>query len=125
MQCRDIMKSDVKCASPGTTVTEAAACMRDEQIGFLPVCDASGSVVGTLTDRDITVRVVADNHSPSEPVEHFMTRDVVVCLSVDDLSAARDLMIELQVSRIICVNEEGRLEGIISLSDIDQEACRG
>src|SRR3954454_22044799 len=54
MMCQDMMKSAVKCVSPTTTVEEAAVMMRDEGVGFLPVCDAARHVIGTITDRDIT-----------------------------------------------------------------------
>jgi CBS domain-containing protein len=94
--------------------------MRDEQIGFLPICDPARNVIGTLTDRDVAVRVVADNHSANEPVERFMSPGAVTCLSDEDLSAAQDLMGEMQVSRIVCVGQGGQLEGVISLSDIAQ-----
>ena len=120
MLCRDLMKGDVLYITAQTTVAEAAAIMRDEQIGFLPICDEARQVIGTLTDRDIAVRVVADNFSPDEPVGLFMTPSVVACRSDDDLTVAQDLMGEMQVSRIVCMNETGELDGVISLSDIAQ-----
>jgi len=114
------MKVDIRCATAQMTVTQAAALMRDEQIGFLPICDEWWNVIGTLTDRDIAIRVVADNHSANQPLERFMSHGAVTCRSGDDLSAAQDLMGEMRVSRIVCVSEKGRLEGVISLSDIAQ-----
>jgi CBS domain-containing protein len=120
MLCRDLMKGDVLCVKAQTTVAEAAAIMRDEQIGFLPICDEARQVIGTLTDRDIAVRVVADNFSADEPVGLFMTPSVVACRSDDNLSVAQDLMGEMQVSRIVCMSETGELDGVISLSDIAQ-----
>ena len=59
MRCREIMKSDVECVEPRATVQDAARRMRDEEIGFLPVCDDSMKVLGTVTDRDLTIRVLA------------------------------------------------------------------
>ena len=120
MLCQDLMKGDVLCVKAQTTVAEAAAIMRDEQIGFLPICDGARNVIGTLTDRDIAVRVVAENESANQPVARFMTADVVACRSDDDLSIAQDLMGEMQVSRIVCMSESGELDGVISLSDIAQ-----
>jgi len=114
------MKGDVRFATAQTTVAQAAALMRDEQIGFLPICDSVGNVIGILTDRDIAIRVVADNRSANEPVERFMSLAVVACRSDEDLSVAQDLMGEMQLSRIVCVDENGRVEGVISLSDIAQ-----
>ena len=120
MLCRDLMKGDVLCITAQTTVAEAAAIMRDEQIGFLPVCDGARNVIGTLTDRDITVRVVAEYEPTDQSVELFMSTDVVTCRSDDDLAIAQDLMGEMQISRIVCLDEDGELDGVISLSDIAQ-----
>lgn len=118
MHCSQIMKTDIECVSPQTPVRDAARKMRDHGIGFLPVCDESMRPVGTLTDRDIAVRVVAEDGSLHAPVESCMTIAVVDCRSSDSIEDARDLMEQHQVSRIMCTNEQGRIEGIISLSDI-------
>jgi CBS domain-containing protein len=120
MMCQDVMKSTVKCVAPTTTVEDAAVMMRDEGIGFLPVCDVSRRVIGTITDRDITVRAVAGREPTDQPVENFMTKSVVACRPSDDLAYAQELMSQEKVSRIMCVDELGILEGIISLSDIAQ-----
>lgn len=118
MRCSQIMKTDIECVSPRTPVRDAARKMRDEGIGFLPVCDESMRPIGTLTDRDIAVRVVAEELPLDEPVGSCMTSAVVDCRSSDSIEDARDLMEQHQVSRIICTNAQGRIEGIISLSDI-------
>jgi CBS domain-containing protein len=114
------MKGDVQCVTARTTVAQAAAIMRDEQIGFLPVCDEARNVIGTVTDRDIAIRVVAENEPADQSVDLFMTTDVIACRSDDDLAIAQDLMGEMQVSRIVCLDEDGELDGVISLSDIAQ-----
>jgi CBS domain-containing protein len=120
MMCQDLMKSDVTCISPESTLEEAAVRMRDEDIGFLPVCDDAGRVLGTLTDRDITIRAFANGETGDQSVEPYMTRSVVGCRPSDDLVYALDLMSQEKVSRILCVSEEGVLEGVISLSDVAQ-----
>jgi CBS domain-containing protein len=107
MLCRDIMKINVRTASAQSTVAAAAALMRDEQIGFLPVCDATGKVIGTLTDRDIAIRVVAEGERTDQPVERFMTPDVVACRPDDEVGIAQDLMSDLQVSRVVCLGSKG------------------
>jgi CBS domain-containing protein len=120
MMCQDVMKSEVKFVSLTTTVEDVAAVMRDEGVGFLPVCDAQRRVVGTITDRDIAIRAVAEGESMDQPIESFMTMSVVGCRVGDDLRHAQELMSQKKVSRITCVNDKGILEGIISLSDIAQ-----
>lgn len=118
MLCKDIMKADIECISPESPAREAAGKMRDRNVGFLPVCDRAMHPVGTVTDRDIAVRLVAEDGASTAPVQSIMTREVVCCRPEDDLNYARELMAQNQVSRIICVDRSGRIEGVISLSDI-------
>ena len=118
--CREIMKRDIHCLSSTDSVTVAAARMRDQNVGFLPICDAGRQVLGTITDRDIAVRLVAEQLDGSTPVERIMTREVVACDPEDDISDAAELMAEHRKSRIMCLGRDGRLLGIISLSDIAQ-----
>src|SRR5262249_32543470 len=97
MLCTDVMKSAVRCVSPQVTIEDAAAIMRDEGVGFLPVVDRGHHVIGTLTDRDIAIRVVACRESGGQPIEKFMTREVVACRPSDDLDYAQQLMSEQKV----------------------------
>jgi CBS domain-containing protein len=120
MKCKEIMKTDIECVSPESSIQNAAARMRDGNVGFLPVCDERMHVVGTVTDRDIAVRAVAEGLVASTPVQTLMTGRVVCCDPDDDLDHARELMAMHHKSRIVCVNGNGRLEGVISLSDIAQ-----
>jgi len=92
--------------------------MRDEGVGFLPVVDRGHRVIGTLTDRDIAIRVVASHESGAQPLENFMTREVVACRPGDDIDYAQELMSEQKVARIICIDDAVQLQSMISLSDI-------
>jgi CBS domain-containing protein len=125
MRCEGIMKRDVECVSPRDTVEDAAIRMRDENVGFLPICDQSKKVLGTLTDRDIVIRLVAAKKPASTFVEEIMSREVVACRPKDDVRDAERLMAKNHKSRIVCVDEEGRLAGVISLSDIAQHERGG
>jgi CBS domain-containing protein len=118
MRCEVIMKKDVECVSPQDAAEIAARRMRDENIGFLPVCDQSRAVLGTLTDRDIAIRLVAENKPASTQVGDLMTREVIACRPQDDVEEAEKLMSRHQKSRIMCIDESNRLVGILSLSDI-------
>jgi CBS domain-containing protein len=120
MQCQEIMKQEIECVSIDESICEAARRMRDENIGFLPVCDESMKVLGTLTDRDIVIRLVAENGSGNVRVGDVMTREAVCCKPDDDVHRAQQLMGERHVSRIMCVDDQGCLVGIISLSDLAQ-----
>ncbi|HEX6272607.1 MAG TPA: CBS domain-containing protein [Polyangiaceae bacterium] len=114
------MKRDIACVTNDDATQMAAARMRADNIGFLPVCDARGRVVGTLTDRDIAIRLVADNRPTSTPVAEIMTREVVACSPSDDVHRAEQLMGKHKKSRIICIDDDGKPVGVISLSDIAQ-----
>jgi CBS domain-containing protein len=120
MRCKDIMNPDVECVSVGATVREAARKMRDRNVGFLPVCDAEMRPVGAVTDRDIAVRGVAEDYKLTTSIDTIMSLEVIACRADDDVSHARALMAEHQKSRVMCINSDGRLEGVISLSDIVQ-----
>ena len=120
MRCEEIMKHDVAYIAPDDTVEAAARRMRDENVGFLPVCDESKKVIGTLTDRDIAIRMVAEGRPASTQVKESLTRDIVACKPTDDIRRAEELMGQHRKSRIMCLDDDGRLAGVISLSDLAQ-----
>jgi CBS domain-containing protein len=121
MQCEVLMKTFVECVSPQDSVETAAQVMRARNIGFLPVCDEkTDRVVGTVTDRDIAIRVVAEHKPASTRVAVIMTPDAVACRPEDDITTAEELMAENLVSRIMCIDDNGVLVGVISLSDLAQ-----
>ncbi len=117
MRVEEVMSPASGCRE-GEPVRRCAAMMRDEEIGFVPVCNAAGEPVGAITDRDLAIRVLADGLSADEPVDRFMTRGVVACRVGDDLKDAEQLMRERQKSRIMVCDERGQLQGVISLADI-------
>ncbi len=119
MRCEEIMQQDVFSVSAGESVLDAAAIMRDRNIGFLPVLDEDGRAVGTLTDRDIAIRLCANDLRPSELcIADVMTTDVVSCGADEELRTCEQLMKQFQKSRVIVVDDEERVVGIISLTDI-------
>lgn len=118
MKLREIMKSDASCVSPQDTIQDAARQMKEENIGFLPVCDESEKVLGTLTDRDIAVRVVAEGKPLDTRVQDVMSTDVISARPDDELMKAENLMSNQQKSRLVVTDESGKLEGVISLSDL-------
>jgi CBS domain-containing protein len=119
MQCSTLMKADVECCELDDTAEHAAQRMAERNIGFLPICDGKGRVVGTLTDRDIVLRVVARGlDAAATPLRDVYTHDIVACAADDELSVAEALMSKHKKSRIICLDAERHLAGVISLSDV-------
>src|SRR4029078_6558129 len=87
-------------------------------IGLLPVCNGE-ELVGTLTDRDITIRASAEGLDPTRTrVEQIMTKDVIYGFDQDDVNAAADKMAQHQVRRLPIVDRDKKLVGIISLGDL-------
>ena len=114
---RDVMTGDPRSISVSASVAEAARLMRDEDIGSLPVTDGE-ALVGMITDRDITIRVVAEAaDTQTTPVGDVASRDVISVGPDDDLDEALQLMARHQVRRLTVV-EEGRLVGIVAQADI-------
>lgn len=118
MLCEEVMKRDVKSLTEDQTARAAARLMREAGVGFLPVCDGTGKVVGAITDRDIVLRLAADGGSLETMLGQLMTHDVIACSPKDDLTKAEDMMESSRKSRILCVDDRGRAMGVISLSDI-------
>lgn len=114
----DIMSTDVQTIQPQESLRRAAQCMRELDVGALPVCDGE-RLLGMLTDRDITVRGIADGLDPDQAcVSDIMTPEVDT-LSVDqDAEEAKRLMGERQIRRLPVIDAERRLVGIVSLGDL-------
>ena len=119
MRCAEIMKRYVQAVSEEDSIKWAAEKMALANVGFLPVCDAAGRVLGAITDRDIAIRAVAKGLPPADcRVGEIMTRQVVACRPDDDLTDAERVMAQHQKSRLLITDAEGNLCGVISLSDI-------
>lgn len=115
----EVMTSPVSCLSPDATVRDAAQKMRELDIGTIVVCESGGKPVGVITDRDITVRCTALGlDSASTRVSQCMSRDVVCVREDSTTKDAERLMEERQIRRVVAVDGQGKLRGIVALSDI-------
>ncbi|HEY0713015.1 MAG TPA: CBS domain-containing protein [Polyangia bacterium] len=102
------------------TALEVARIMRDNALGFLPVCKArSGRLVGVVTDRDLVTRLCADDARPSEiPVSAITSARPVTCAKESDVSEAEALMRRHQVQRLVILDETEHPVGVLSLADL-------
>src|SRR5688572_27041303 len=116
MQVKDVMTPGVECTEPRATVREAAQRMRDLDVGVLPVCGEDDRLAGMITDRDITVRAVAGEYDLAKSVvREVMTPKVVYCFDDQNVKEAAELMQEHQVRRLVVLNRDKRLVGVLSL----------
>ena len=103
-------------------VSYAARMLTDEDVGLAPIVEGD-RLVGTLTDRDIVTRVVAEGWDPqSVTVREVASTDVVTIDPEQDLSEALRLMATNQVRRLPVVEEDGRLVGVVAQADVAREA---
>jgi CBS domain-containing protein len=118
MKVHDIMTSTVKVARPNESIRCAARAMRSMNVGSLPVCDGE-RLVGMVTDRDITIRAVADGADPEAAlVKDNMSPEIVYCFEDQEASEAERIMQERQVRRLPVLDRNKRLVGILSLGDL-------
>ena len=121
MRVNEVMTRGAECVGPDTTLQEAARKMKDMDVGPLPVCD-NDRLAGMLTDRDIVVRAVAEGRDPrTARVRDAMTEGISYCYEDDDVADAARLMREKQVRRLVVLNRDKRLVGIVSLGDLAVE----
>jgi CBS domain-containing protein len=118
MMLKDVMTRDPVVIAPDAMLQEAAQVMRDIDSGVIPVCDGK-RLLGMLTDRDIAVRAAADGKDPkATPVHEVMTSDIAYCFEDDDVQKAASAMEERQIRRLIVLDRDKGLAGIVSLGDL-------
>ena len=119
---RDLMTDNPSSLESGSNVVEAARLMRDEDAGIIPIVEGQ-KLVGTVTDRDIALRVVAEGKSPeSTTVGEIASRELVTVDPQQNLDEALRLMARHQVRRLPVVEEDGKLVGIVAQADVARHA---
>jgi len=114
---RDTMTENPRSIKTSASVVEAARLMREEHVGSLPITDDE-QLVGMITDRDITTRVVAEAEDPMKTsVGDVYSRDLITVEPDEGLDEALQLMARHQVRRLPVI-ENGRLVGIVAQADI-------
>jgi CBS domain-containing protein len=115
---RDVMTRNVETAQPDTTIKDAAQMMKAKDFGSLPVCEGR-KVVGVITDRDITIRGVAEARDlGSTRVGELMSKEVVSVREDSDLKEAERLMHDRQLRRLPVLDAEGNLVGYLALAKV-------
>ena len=120
MNVSEVMTAQVVTAKPTSTIIEVARMMARIESGAVPVIDED-KVIGLITDRDIVIRVIAEGLGLDGPVSAVMSDDVQTCTEDDNVADAAAKMGSRQIRRLVVLNEQGRLTGILSLGDIAQD----
>jgi|KBSMisStaDraftv2_1062788.scaffolds.fasta_scaffold882770_1 CBS-domain-containing membrane protein len=123
MKCADIMSKDVEWLNEKDTVQQAAARMADAGIGFLPICDKWKKVIGVVTDRDLTTRVLAKKIDPEKTSAALvMTSPAITIVETADVRDAEALLANERKARLVVLDENGALGGVLSLADLVEHA---
>ena len=118
----DAMTSNPCTIDADQTVAYAARMLKDENVGLAPVVEGQ-RLVGTLTDRDIVMRVVAEGRDPQTiKVRDVASSDLVTVDPQQDLDEALRLMASHQVRRLPVVEEDGHVVGILAQADVAEHA---
>lgn len=122
MKVKEVMSRGVECTRPEASLRDAAIKMRELNVGVLPVRDDDQKLVGMLTDRDIAIRAVAAGHDPrTARARDVMTPSVICCYDDDDADDAAELMKKEQIRRLVVLNRDEELVGVMSLGDLAVE----
>ena len=120
MKVSEVMSRDVQVVRPTDTIQTVAQAMAQMDIGAVPVCDGQ-TLRGMVTDRDITIRAVAEGMTADAPVSRVMTGNLEYIRADDDLDRAADMMADAKVRRLPVIDDEQHLVGIVSLGDLSRE----
>jgi CBS domain-containing protein len=117
MKVSECMTRDVWIVDPDQTLRDAAHMMADIDAGILPV-GARDRLVGIVTDRDIAIRGIGQGHEPDATVREVMSPEVEYCFLDDDADVVLDNMADIQVRRLPVLDQDKKLVGIVSISDL-------
>jgi CBS domain-containing protein len=122
MKLKDIMAQSVETVGPDLTLKECAEKMKRRNVGVLPVVEGK-KPVGVITDRDITLRAVAEGADVNKmKAREVMTREPYFVYEDQTINEACELMEKNKIRRLIVLNREGALAGVLTLNDVTVKA---
>jgi len=118
MNLGDIMTKNPETAQVMDSIVDVASMMKDLNVGFMPILDGD-NLVGVVTDRDITVRAVAEGMDiQNASIGEIMSSDLHIATPDMSIDEAANIMEEFQIRRLPILNENNMLIGVVSLGDI-------
>lgn len=122
----DVMTQTVECVKPDDTAKSVAERMKKLDIGSFPVCESDGRVVGMITDRDLTLRVLSEGKDPASTlVKSVMSKNVITCREDDRVEEAEETMKKNKIRRLPVVNDQGKLVGYFSIGKVARVTSEG
>ena len=123
---REVMHEGCECIGEKQTLLDAAKRMEELDVGVLPICGDDDRLKGMLTDRDIVVKALAQGRDPATTMCGELAQGTVRWTAADaSLDDALGMMREHAVKRLIVMDDEKRLSGIITEADVATHAPEG
>lgn len=118
MKVKEAMSKKPDFIPPTMNLTDASKEMLKYDFGFLPIGE-NDRLIGTVTDRDITIRAIAKGKDPNKTlVKDVMTDEILYCFEEDELEKAAQSMGEEQIHRLVVLNKDKRMTGVLSIGDL-------
>jgi CBS domain-containing protein len=119
-KCGELMTRRLTLLPETASVLDVARLMREQRIGLVPICQSgSGVLLGVVTERDLVIRLCAEDRKPSEvPLSEVMMLHPPYCLDDSDILAAEEAMIRHQASRLIVVNLHRQPVGVLGMTTV-------
>ena len=118
MLCKDLMSYPVIFNKEDDSILKVSKTMDKYNIGFIPIVDSDNNLIGVITDFDIIKRVISKDIPLTNHISNYLTKEVIYCYVNQDISLAISKMADYQIKRIIVLDLNNKMVGIISIKDI-------
>ena len=118
MKVKELMSAKVISLSPDDSIMEAAKLMTDKDIGFIVLINQERAPLGVVTDRDIVTRVLAKGKGLEATIDDAATHSILSVNKETEIEVAVEMMKDHQVRRLVVVNDDEKLVGVISIREI-------
>jgi CBS domain-containing protein len=119
MTIAQIITRNPHCLKESDTVLQAAKIMKEQVVGIIPIVDENQKPCGVLTDRDIVIRCIGENHDYNQcKINSVFSKGVEKVYEDQTLDEVLDIMKRKQLRRLVCVDRNDKLCGLVSLSDL-------
>ena len=116
MKVFDVMKSNAFTLKKENTILDVMKMMKEKDIGFV-IIEENNEAIGIITDRDIVLSL-AKEISVNTAIAKIMKKYVITIKETDDVTTASDMMGYMQVRRLVVTNDDNKITGVISITDL-------
>jgi len=118
MNVSEIMTRNPETIAPNTPIRKVAEKMKKLDCGFMPV-SSNGKILGAITDRDLVLRAMANGKDPDNTaVQEIMSKEICCVSEDEDIEDAADKMCQRQIRRLVVLDNQDHISGVVSLGDI-------